>query len=243
MRFDEKDESQFAPAAQPGDTPTTDANCKPEITPKTSAQTYLDALNFALNKIFTKKMRASLTRRDSILTEALECVLTGNEERCKQNSPYIHSFLHYLHFKSGCLCIQTLGKHINQQQKKKLYQHTKSNKKHIAERFSWLISRIGKSKNHSEIEIPQNSVNSPLNKRKFPLKIQDRAKKELQIVIDQGHNKKLDSCLDINFISPIVITIRKDSYIKLALDSSVRIESFHMNEYQMPNIDNLFQLI
>ena len=54
---------------------------------------------------------------------------------------------------------------------------------------------------------------------------------------------KLDKCLDRQFISPIVITVKKDQTVKLALDSK-KINKFnHKNKHQMPNIDLLLDNI
>ena len=47
----------------------------------------------------------SLTNKDAILKEVRHCILTENEDRCKQISPYIHSFWKDLHVKNGCVCI------------------------------------------------------------------------------------------------------------------------------------------
>ena len=49
--------------------------------------------------------------------------------------------------------------------------------------------------------------------------------------------------MDKNFISPIVITVKRDKTLKLALDSKILNKSIHKNKYQMPNIDNLIDTI
>ena len=66
---------------------------------------------------------------------------------------------------------------------------------------------------------------------------------ELKKLLDEKHIIKLNNCSDKNFISPIVITIKRDKTVKLALDSKILIKSIHKNKYQMPNIDNLFDTI
>ena len=60
---------------------------------------------------------------------------------------------------------------------------------------------------------------------------------------EQGHIEKLQKCSDKNFISPIVITVKKDKSVKLALDSNVLYKAIHKNKYQMPNIDSLIDSI
>ena len=54
---------------------------------------------------------------------------------------------------------------------------------------------------------------------------------------------KLNSCLDKNFISPIVITVKRDKTVKLALDSKNLSKSIHKNKYEMSNIDNLIDTV
>ena len=66
---------------------------------------------------------------------------------------------------------------------------------------------------------------------------------ELERSQNEGHIEKLSSCTDKHFISPIVITVKKDQSIKLALDSKVLNKAIHKNKYQMPNIDMLTDTI
>ena len=66
---------------------------------------------------------------------------------------------------------------------------------------------------------------------------------ELKKFPDQGHIEKLQESSDKNFISPIVITVKKEKSVKLALDSKVLIKAIHKNKYQMSNIDSLIDSI
>ena len=83
-------------------TPNTDTTT---VTSPSTDDLYQDAFNFALTKIFSSTLMASLTSKDAILKEIKDCVLTKNEDRCKQISPYIHSFWKDSHVKNGCVCI------------------------------------------------------------------------------------------------------------------------------------------
>ena len=53
----------------------------------------------------------------------------------------------------------------------------------------------------------------------------------------------MNNCSDQYFISPIVITVKRDQTIKLALDSKTLNKSKHKNKYQMPNIETLMDTI
>ena len=117
-------------------------------------------------------------------------------------------------------------------------------KKSLAKEFPELISRIGKSKNHT--------VNSKFHRnyrvvhqkgRKVPIHLQPKVKIELEKLLNEEHIEKLDNCSDQFFISPIVITVKKDQSIKIALDSKILNKAIHKNKYQMPNIDSLIQTI
>ena len=57
-----------------------------------------------LNQLFTKSFLAVLTSKDAVLKEIRDCVIQDDEARCKEVSPYVHSFWKDLHVKSGCLC-------------------------------------------------------------------------------------------------------------------------------------------
>ena len=60
----------------------------------------------------------------------------------------------------------------------------------------------------------------------------DKISDELKKLSEQGHIEKLQECSDENFISPIVITVKKDQSVKLALDSKILNKSIHK---KMPN--------
>ena len=50
---------------------------------------YTDVFNYALSKIFSSTLMASLTSKDATCKEIRDCILTDNEDRCPQISTYI----------------------------------------------------------------------------------------------------------------------------------------------------------
>ena len=62
-------------------------------------------------------------------------------------------------------------------------------------------------------------------------------------MLNEGHIEKLTNCSDQFFLSPIVITVKRDQSIKIALDSKILDKAIHKNKYQTPNIDSLIQTI
>ena len=77
----------------------------------------------------------------------------------------------------------------------------------------------------------------------MPIHLQPKVKIEHEKLLNERHIEKLTNCSDQFFISPIVITVKKDQSIKIALDSKILNKAIHKNNYQMPNIDSLIQTI
>ena len=102
---------RFADEAGPLSAPVVSATPVTPITDTTTVPSpsvddlYLDTFNFALSKIFSSTLTASLTTKDAILKEIRDCISTEHEDRCKQISPYIHPFWKDLQVKNGCVCV------------------------------------------------------------------------------------------------------------------------------------------
>ena len=104
--------------------------------------------------------------------------------------------------------------------------------------------RIGKSKNHTrKTQFIEEFVPLQQKGRRIPIHLQERVGGELNNFIDQRHIIKLDKCSDKQFIRPIVIKLKKDQTVKLALDSKKINKFIHKNKYQMPKIDLLLDII
>ena len=117
-------------------------------------------------------------------------------------------------------------------------------KETIATQFPHLVSRICLSKTHvAKSKFRQKFTAKHQKGRRVPINSQPRVSEELERLQTEGHIKKLSSCSDEHFISPIVITVQKDQSIKLALDSKILNKAIHKNKYQMPNIDMLIDTI
>ena len=117
-------------------------------------------------------------------------------------------------------------------------------KEQIAFDFPGLISKIDKSLKHS-VKSTFHKQFTPTHQkgRRVPINLQALVNAELKKLLDKKHIKKLNSCSDKNFISPIVIPVKRDKTAKLALDSKILNKSIHKNKYQMPTIDNLIDTI
>ena len=89
-------------------------------------------------------------------------------------------------------------------------------KTRIANQFPRLISRTGRSKVHIvKSKFHKNIQPKHQKGRRVPIDLQERFNSEIKKLLKEVHIEKLDQY----FISPIVITVKRDQTIKLALDS------------------------
>ena len=56
--------------------------------------------------------------------------------------------------------------------------------------------------------------------RPIPIHLQQSVEKEIEKLIKQGHIEKANNIDEICFLSPAVITVKKDKSVKIALDST-----------------------
>ena len=76
--------------------------------------------------------------------------------------------------------------------------------------FQQLCVRIGKSKHHvMKTQFNKDFEPRQQKGRRIPIHLQERVEAELNKLIDQKHIIKFDKCSDKQFISPIVITVKK----------------------------------
>ena len=103
-------------------------------------------------------------------------------------------------------------------------------KETIAAQFPNLVSRIGLSKTHvAKSKFHQKFTAKHQKSRRVPTNLQPRVTADLECLQNEGYIKKLSSCSDEHFISLIVITVKKDQSIKIALDSKVLNKAIHKN--------------
>ena len=54
---------------------------------------------------------------------------------------------------------------------------------------------------------------------RIPIHLQEQVDKEIEKLLKEGHFEKVDKIQDDVFIQPTVITVKKDKYVKIALDA------------------------
>ena len=104
-------------------------------------------------------------------------------------------------------------------------------KSHFQQKYQHVFSRSGRAKNHRVLS----TFKSPLipiqeKGRRVPVHIQDEISNEIRKLIHEGHIVKLNKCTSEHFISPIVITAKKDGSVKLAMDAKHMNNQIHKNQ-------------
>ena len=90
---------------------------------------------------------------------------------------------------------------------------------------------MGRSKNRvAKSEFKQYLKPTKHKGRRVPIKFIDKVEKELEKLIEDKQIIKLEKCSDEYFISPVVITVKSDNSIKIALDSKELNDAIHINK-------------
>ena len=81
------------------------------------------------------------------------------------------------------------------------------------------------------------------NARPVPLHIQEDVEKELEKPIRTGHLEKINDVDEDCFVSPVVIKVKSDKSVKIALDSQNLNDSCVKMKPHMPNMEELMNQI
>ena len=116
--------------------------------------------------------------------------------------------------------------------------------KWIFKEYPHLCTRLGRSKNDMAKSVFKENFTPTQHKgRRVPLHLLERVEQELEKLIEDKQIIRLEKCSDEYFISPVVITVKKDKSIKIALDSKELKDAIHKNKYQMQSIDHLIDAV
>ena len=117
-------------------------------------------------------------------------------------------------------------------------------KKWATNKYTDLFKRTGRFNNHVVRTKFINSFEAKQQKgRRIPIALQERVATEIERLIKQGHVERLQNFTENQFISPIVITVKRVGSLKIALDSKELNKAVCKNKYQMPNIEDLMDRI
>ena len=117
--------------------------------------------------------------------------------------------------------------------------------KWIFKKYPHFCTRLGGSKNHIAKSVFRENHNPNQQKgRRVPLHLLEKVEKEeLDKLLNDKQIIRLEKCPDDVYISPVVITVKKDKSVKLALDSKKLNKAIHKNKYQMQSTDQLIDSV
>ena len=69
-----------------------------------------------------------------------------------------------------------------------------------------------------QAEFFKNLIPIQQKSRRVPITMQENIDKEIEKLLEQGHIQKLEECSNKHFVSPIVIRVKNDGSVKLALE-------------------------
>ena len=114
----------------------------------------------------------------------------------------------------------------------------------IMREFPELFKRKGRVKDYEiKIDMKENAKITQQKGRRIPIQLQEQVDKEIEKLLKDGHIERIEKIQDDVFIQPTVITVKKDKSVKIALDARALNESIAKDKYQMPNLDNLIDMI
>ena len=94
-----------------------------------------------------------------------------------------------------------------------------------------------------KINLKENVSNIQQKGRPIPIHLQDQVAEELKRLMKIGHLERATEINEDCFVSPAVITVKKDKSIKIALDSRKINEATIKRKAQMPNMEELISKI
>ena len=75
--------------------------------------------------------------------------------------------------------------------------------------------------------------------RRIPIHLQKAVNKELNKLINSGNLTRTNDIQQTQFVSPTVITLKKDNSVKLAMDARILNDNTIKRKAQIPNLEEL----
>ena len=111
-------------------------------------------------------------------------------------------------------------------------------------KFPKLSERQGKISGHNiKNETREGAKITQQKGRRVPLQLQKGLNAQIKSLLEAGHIRRVDKISDQMFIHPVVITVKKDRSVKIALDARSLNNAILKSKHQMPNLENLMENI
>ena len=112
------------------------------------------------------------------------------------------------------------------------------------EQFSELFTRQGHLIGYEvKIEITPHAKITQRKDRRVPVQLQDAVQKEIERLLNEGFIERVTEVTDKEFIQPIVITVKIEKSVKIALDARAVNNEIVKDKYRMPNLEHLVNMV
>ena len=126
----------------------------------------------------------------------------------------------------------------------RLNENNQSEKKQVSVQFPYQFkNNITIKDTEKNIQLKPGHYTVKQKARSIPLHLQEEVCKELEKLMKTGHLEKLKRVDEDCFVSPVVITVKNDKSIKIALDSRNLNDSCIQIRPHMPNVEELLNQI
>ena len=116
--------------------------------------------------------------------------------------------------------------------------------KQLKAEFPDLFERQGCVNNYSiKIDIKEGARVTQQKGRRIPIQVQEQVDRGINNLLEKEHSERVDTIKDDVFIQPVVVTVKKDRSVKITLVARALNESIAKDKYQMPNLENLMDML
>ena len=114
----------------------------------------------------------------------------------------------------------------------------------MKEQFRELFTRQGQLIGHEvEKEFKPHAKITQQKGRRVPVQLQDAVQKEIERLLNEGHIERVTEVTDKEFVQSIVITVKRDKSVKIALDARALINDTVKDKYQKANLEHLVDMV
>ena len=116
--------------------------------------------------------------------------------------------------------------------------------KQLRAEFPDLFARRGRVNNYSiKIDMKEGTRVTQQKRRRIQIQLQEQVDKEMSNLLGKGHIEKVDTVKDDGFIQHVVVTVKTDASVKIALDARALNGSIAQDKYEMPNLESLMDMV
>ena len=107
----------------------------------------------------------------------------------------------------------------------------------VKEQYKELFTRQGRLIGHEvKIEFKQNAKVCQQKGSIIPIQLQEAVQEEIERLLKEGHTEKVTEVTEKEFIQLVVITLRRDKSVKIALHARALNTELGKDKYQMPKL-------